>query len=111
MEPRGAALPVPLSHPRPDPLGAGVLLGSSGRAGPRHRTPPRDGRGTAAPGVPHAAPYPLAREPHALMPLALYLDQHVPRAIATGLRLRGVDVLTAFEDGASDLDDPALLDR
>jgi hypothetical protein len=45
------------------------------------------------------------------MPLALYLDQHVPRAIATGLRLRGVDVLTAFEDGASDLDDPALLDR
>ncbi|HEX5501768.1 MAG TPA: DUF5615 family PIN-like protein [Thermomicrobiales bacterium] len=44
------------------------------------------------------------------MPLALYLDQHVPRAITAGLRLRGVDVLTAFEDGASDFDDPALLD-
>jgi hypothetical protein len=25
--------------------------------------------------------------------------------------LRGVDVITAFEDGASDLDDPLLLDR
>ncbi len=45
------------------------------------------------------------------MPLALYMDQHVPRAITTGLRLRNVDVLTAFEDGASDVDDPELLDR
>lgn len=45
------------------------------------------------------------------MPLALYLDQHVPRAIAAGLRLRGVDVLTAFEDGADTLEDPDLLDR
>ncbi len=45
------------------------------------------------------------------MPLALYMDQHVPRAITTGLRLRDVDVLTAFEDGASDIDDPELLDR
>ncbi len=26
------------------------------------------------------------------MPLALYMDQHVPRAITTGLRLRDVDV-------------------
>lgn len=45
------------------------------------------------------------------MPLALYMDQHVPRAITNGLRLRGVDVLTAYEDGASTLDDSALLDR
>lgn len=33
------------------------------------------------------------------MPLALYMDQHVPLAITVGLRLRGIDVLTAFEDG------------
>ena len=45
------------------------------------------------------------------MALALYLDHHVPRAISLGLRLRGVDVLTAYEDGASELDDPGLLDR
>lgn len=45
------------------------------------------------------------------MPLALYLDQHVPRAITIGLRLRGVDVVTAFEDGASTVTDPELLDR
>jgi uncharacterized protein with PIN domain len=45
------------------------------------------------------------------MPLALYVDHHVPRAITLGLRLRGVDVLTAYEDGAGELDDAALLDR
>ena len=45
------------------------------------------------------------------MPLALYLDHHVPRAVAQGLRIRGVDVLTAFEDGAHELSDRALLDR
>lgn len=45
------------------------------------------------------------------MPLALYMDQHVPRAITAGLRLRNVDVLTAFEDGAADVGDPELLDR
>ena len=28
-----------------------------------------------------------------------------------GLRLHGVDVLTAYEDGASELDDPELLDQ
>jgi hypothetical protein len=37
------------------------------------------------------------------MPLAIYLDHHVPRAITLGLGLRGVDVLTAYEDGASEL--------
>jgi hypothetical protein len=45
------------------------------------------------------------------MPVRLYMDQHVPRAITVGLRLRGVDVLTAHEDGASEFDDPRLLDR
>lgn len=45
------------------------------------------------------------------MALAFYMDQHVPRAITVGLRLRGVDVLTAYEDGNSELDDPDLLDR
>jgi predicted nuclease of predicted toxin-antitoxin system len=39
------------------------------------------------------------------------MDQHVPRAITIGLRLRQVDVLTAFEDGAGEADDSALLDR
>lgn len=45
------------------------------------------------------------------MAIALYMDHHVPRAISTGLRLRGVDVLTAHEDGASRLQDPELLSR
>ncbi|CAN5610203.1 DUF5615 family PIN-like protein [soil metagenome] len=45
------------------------------------------------------------------MPLRLYMDHHVPRAITNGLRLRGVDVLTAYEDDASELEDPDLLDH
>jgi hypothetical protein len=45
------------------------------------------------------------------MALALYMDQHVPKSITIGLRLRGVDVLTAYEDGRSALADPELLDR
>ena len=45
------------------------------------------------------------------MPIAFYLDQHVPRAITVGLRLRGVEVLTAYEDGTSELEDVRLLDR
>jgi hypothetical protein len=43
--------------------------------------------------------------------IALYLDVHVPIAIANALSLRGVDVLTAQEDGAGELSDPELLDR
>jgi hypothetical protein len=39
------------------------------------------------------------------------MDVHVHVAITEGLRLRGVDVLTAQEDGARRLLDPALLDR
>lgn len=45
------------------------------------------------------------------MAIAFYMDQHVPRAITTGLQIRGVDVLTAYEDGASELEDATLLDR
>jgi len=45
------------------------------------------------------------------MPIALYMDHHVPRAVTIGLRLRGVDVITALEDNADRLDDPQLLDR
>ena len=39
------------------------------------------------------------------------MDHHVPRAVTVGLRLREIDVLTAFEDGNSKTDDPDLLDR
>ena len=45
------------------------------------------------------------------MAIAFYIDQHVPRAVTVGLRLRGIDVVTAYEDGASEFEDPALLDR
>lgn len=45
------------------------------------------------------------------MSVGLYMDVHVPRPITRGLRRRGVDVLTAQEDGAIRLEDPALLDR
>jgi predicted nuclease of predicted toxin-antitoxin system len=43
--------------------------------------------------------------------ISLYMDQHVPRALTEGLRLRGVDVMTAYEDGASQMEDSKLLDR
>ena len=39
------------------------------------------------------------------------MDEHVPRAISIGLRLRGVDVLTAQEDGLRNTPDTVLLDR
>ena len=45
------------------------------------------------------------------MSVGLYTDVHVRRAVTTGLRLRGVDVLTAQEDGAGEFDDPSLLER
>lgn len=45
------------------------------------------------------------------MPVKLYMDAHIPKAITSGLRLRGVDVLTAQEDNADKLSDPELLDR
>ena len=45
------------------------------------------------------------------MPVKFYVDHHVPRAITDGLRAHGVEVITALEDGTSELDDPELLDR
>ncbi len=45
------------------------------------------------------------------MGIKLYMDHHVPRAITAGLRLRNVDVITAFEDGTSETSDRDLLDR
>jgi predicted nuclease of predicted toxin-antitoxin system len=45
------------------------------------------------------------------MSVGLYMDVHVRRAVTEALRLRGVDVLTAQQDGARELDDSALLNR
>jgi len=45
------------------------------------------------------------------MPLAFYMNEHVPKPITVGLRLRTVDVLTAQEDGHKATDDAVLLDR
>jgi hypothetical protein len=39
------------------------------------------------------------------------MDVHVPRAVTTAMRLRGIDVLTAQEDGSAELDDGPLLQR
>lgn len=39
------------------------------------------------------------------------MDVHIPRAITNGLRLRGVDVLTAQEAGMDTLPDDQLLAR
>jgi predicted nuclease of predicted toxin-antitoxin system len=43
--------------------------------------------------------------------LQFYMDVHIPRAITNGLRLRGVDILTAQEDGATETPDEILLER
>ncbi len=45
------------------------------------------------------------------MSINYYMDHNVPRAITVGLRLRKVDVITAFEDCTHEIDDAALLDR
>lgn len=45
------------------------------------------------------------------MPIALYMDAHVPRAITVALKARGVDVLTAQEDSHERTADPDLLER
>jgi len=39
------------------------------------------------------------------------MDVHVRRAVTTALRLRSIDVLTAQEDKAAELDDRRLLQR
>lgn len=43
------------------------------------------------------------------MAIQLYMDHNVPRSITDGLRVRGVNVITAFEDGTAEVDDPELL--
>ena len=45
------------------------------------------------------------------MPVPLYMDGHVPHSITDQLRFRGVDVITAIEDGARELSDKGLLER
>ena len=45
------------------------------------------------------------------MAVAIYMDVHIPRAITVGLRLRGVDVITAQEDNSANLADQELLER
>lgn len=43
--------------------------------------------------------------------IVLYFDHHVPSAIARGIRLRGIDVLTAEDDASKQLPDDDLLSR
>ncbi len=45
------------------------------------------------------------------MSVALYMDENVHEAVTRGLRRRGVDVLTAQEDGMRKRPDPEVLDR
>src|SRR5689334_12256430 len=43
--------------------------------------------------------------------LQFYMDHHIPAAITDGLRRRGIDCLTADEDGAARTADARLLER
>jgi hypothetical protein len=43
--------------------------------------------------------------------LAFLMDQHIRSEITDGLRQRGIDVLTAFEDSRSEAEDDELLER
>lgn len=45
------------------------------------------------------------------MSLPLYTDHNVRSAVTQGLRKRGIDVRTAFEDGRADASDEELLMR
>jgi len=45
------------------------------------------------------------------MAVLLYMDVHVSQPITDQLRRRGVDVLTAIEDGWAEHDDAALLEH
>lgn len=45
------------------------------------------------------------------MSCLLYMDVHIPKVVTNALRQRGVDVLTAQEDGNRRLADPLLLSR
>ena len=42
---------------------------------------------------------------------AIYMDENVPRQIAVGLHLRGIDVVTVQEDGRAGMPDPQVLAR
>ncbi len=44
------------------------------------------------------------------MAVRLYMDVHIPMAITRQLRLSGVDVVTATEEGTNELDDDILLE-
>jgi Domain of unknown function (DUF5615) len=43
--------------------------------------------------------------------LSFYMDHHVHRSITEGLRRRGINVVTAFDDGRHEDEDEALLER
>jgi len=43
--------------------------------------------------------------------VSFYMDHNTQGAVVDALRARGVDCITAAEDGATTLDDDALLDR
>ena len=45
------------------------------------------------------------------MPVGIYTDVHISKALITALRSREVDVLTAVEDGTRAFRDADLLDR
>lgn len=45
------------------------------------------------------------------MSFRVYMDVHVPAAITEGIRRRGIDALTAQDDGNDRADDEALLER
>ena len=45
------------------------------------------------------------------MAVSFYMDHNVPRSISAGLRLKGLDVVTAFDDHAHELDDSQLMNR
>ena len=45
------------------------------------------------------------------MSIGIYVDVQIPKPITVGLRLRGVDVLTAQEDDMGEAPDSEILDR
>ena len=61
----------------------------------------------------HHTPHPklVAARAAGRVMLRLYMHVHVKAAITVGIRRRGVDVMTAQEDGGARLEDVALLDR
>ncbi len=45
------------------------------------------------------------------MSVPLYMDHNVQSAVTSQLRARGIDVLTAFEDGTHEMEDVNLMER